>query len=48
VQGDPSAQWSGSTISQIQTLRMNDFEFVDLGSITRDPRFNPNSLAASW
>jgi len=48
VQGDPSAQRSGSTISQIQTLRMSDFEFVDLGSITRDPRFDPNSLAASW
>jgi hypothetical protein len=48
VQGDPSAQWSGSTISQIQSLRMSDFEFVDLGQVTRDPRFNGNSFAASW
>ncbi len=48
VQGDPSASWSGSTISQIQTLRMSDFEFVDLGVITRDPRFDPNSYAAGW
>jgi hypothetical protein len=48
VQGDPSAQWSGSTISQIQSLRMSDFEFVDLGQVTRDPRFNGSSFAASW
>jgi len=48
VQGDPSLQWSGSTISQIQTLHMSDFEFVDLGSVTRDPRFKANSFAASW
>ena len=48
VQGDPSAQWSGGTISQIQTLRMSDFEFVDLGSVTRDPRFSASSFAAGW
>jgi hypothetical protein len=27
VQGDPSVHWSGSTISQIQALRMSNFEF---------------------
>jgi hypothetical protein len=48
VQGDPGAQWSGGTITQLQTLRMGDFEFVDLAQITRDPRFNGNSFAASW
>ena len=48
VQGDPSVQWSSNTISQIQTLRMSDFEFVDLGQITRDPRFSASSFAASW
>ncbi|HET7524907.1 MAG TPA: hypothetical protein VFK10_03100, partial [Burkholderiaceae bacterium] len=48
VQGDPSVQWSSSTISQIQTLHMNDFEFVDLGSVTRDPRFSADSFAAGW
>ena len=48
VQGDPSVSWSGPTVSQIQTLRMGDFEFVDLGSVTRDSRFDPNSFAASW
>ena len=48
VQGDPSAAWSGSTISQIQTLHMSDFEFVDLGAVTRDARFRADSFAASW
>jgi len=48
VQGDPSAAWSSSTVPQIQTLRMSDFEFVDLGRITGDSRFDGNSYAASW
>lgn len=48
VQGDPSVHWSGSTLSQIQTLRMSNFEFVDLGAITRDPRFDTNSYQAGW
>jgi len=48
VQGDPSASWSAATIGQIQTLRMSDFEFVDIGSITRDSRFDGNSFAAGW
>ncbi|HSB24383.1 MAG TPA: hypothetical protein VLE94_14890 [Burkholderiaceae bacterium] len=48
VRGDPSAAWSASTISQVQTLRMSDFEFVDLGEITRDARFDADSFAASW
>ncbi len=48
VQGDPSAAWSGSTITQLQTLRMSDFEFVDLGAVTRDARFDGGSFAARW
>ena len=48
VQGDPNSSWSGSTISQIQTLRAGDFEFVDLGTITGDARFDANSFAGSW
>jgi len=48
VQGDPSVQWSSSTISQIQSLHMSDFEFVDLGAVTGDAQFNGNSFAASW
>jgi hypothetical protein len=48
VQGEPSVSWSGSTIAQIQTLQMNNFEFVDIGAVTRDARFNAGSFAASW
>lgn len=48
VQGDPSTAWSGSTITQVQSLRMSDFEFVDLGAVTRDARFRADSFAASW
>jgi hypothetical protein len=48
VQGEPSARWSDQTISQIQGLHMNDFEFVDLGSITGRAGFDPNSYRASW
>jgi len=48
VQGDPSVQWSGSTISQIQSLHTSDFEFVDVGTITRDARFSASSFQASW
>lgn len=48
VQGDPNSQWSSATITQIQGLRMSDFEFVDNGAITRDSRFNANSFQGSW
>jgi hypothetical protein len=48
VQGEPSVQWGSSTISQIQTLHASDFEFVDLGAVTRDSRFDANSFAATW
>lgn len=48
VQGEPDATWDASTISQIQTLQMDQFEFVDTGSITNDARFDSNSFAGSW
>lgn len=48
VQGEPSARWSEATISQLQTLQMSQFEFVDLSAITRDPRFNSGSLQGAW
>jgi len=48
VQGEPSARWSDQTISQIQGLHMNDFEFVDLSPITGRAGFDPNSYRASW
>ena len=48
VQREPSASWNPSTISQLQTLRMDQFEFVDLGAVTRDARFDAGSLAGAW
>lgn len=48
VQAEPSAQWSDTTITQIQTLQMNQFEFVDISAITRDPHFNANSYQGAW
>jgi hypothetical protein len=48
VQGEPSAQWQDSTISNLKTLHTSDFEFVDLRAITGDSRFSGNSFQASW
>ncbi|MEW6704048.1 MAG: hypothetical protein AB1430_04275 [Pseudomonadota bacterium] len=48
VQGEPSAAWSDATISQLQTLRMDQFEFVDTSAVTSDPRFDAGSMAGAW
>jgi hypothetical protein len=48
VQGEPSAQWQDLTIANLKTLHAADFEFVDLGAITGDGRFNRDSFQASW
>ncbi len=48
VQGEPSAAWDLRTNAQMKTITMNDMEFVDLTSITSDPRFSRDSMAASW
>ena len=48
VQGEPNAQWSDSTITQLQSLRMDQFEFVDVRAVTRHARFSPNSFAGAW
>ncbi len=48
VQGEPSAQWQDATLSNLKTLRASDFEFVDMGSVTRGSRFNADSFQASW
>lgn len=48
VQGEPSARWDEATITQLQTLPMNQFEFVDTSAVTADPRFDPNSLRGAW
>ena len=43
VTGEPSAQWDMTAWQQLKGM-----EFVDLKSITSDPRFSPDSMAASW
>jgi len=48
VQGAPSARWQLQTSLQLKAITMNDMEFVDLRSVTGDPRFSPDSMAASW
>jgi hypothetical protein len=48
VQGEPHASWSDATITQLQSLRMDQFEFVDLRAITGHPQFSANSLAGAW
>lgn len=48
VQGEPDERWGRLTLWQIQRLKLNDFEFVDLGAITRHPRFDPASYQAAW
>ena len=46
VRGEPNAAWD--LRGQMRAIKMSDMEFVDLGTITRDPRFSPDSMAASW
>jgi len=48
VQGEPSVQWDEATFRQLGAITLANMEFVDLGSVTRDPRFNADSMAASW
>jgi hypothetical protein len=48
VQGEPSAQWNSSTITQLQSLHMQNFEFVNMQNVTSDARFDGNSYRASW
>ena len=40
--------WQLQTSLQLKGITMNDMEFVDLKSVTGDPRFSPDSMAASW
>ena len=48
VQGEPSASWNAATITELQTIPMSQMEFVDIGSVTGDARWNANSMAAGW
>jgi hypothetical protein len=48
VQGEPSVQWDDALFRQLGAITLADMEFVDLGAVTRDPRFSPDSMAARW
>jgi hypothetical protein len=48
VQGEPDAAWDMRTSAQLKSITMDDMEFVDLAAITRDARFDNDSMAASW
>jgi len=48
VQGEPNAQWQDGSLSNLKTLKASDFEFVDMGAITRDSRFSTDTFRASW
>jgi hypothetical protein len=49
VGGDPNAKWDPNTHAQLRNaINMSNMEFVDLGAIMNDPRFNPDSMQAAW
>ena len=48
VQGEPSAQWDENTFRNLRAITMGDMQFVDMGAVTRDPRFSADSMAARW
>lgn len=48
VGGEPNASWDPNTHAQLRNITMQNMEFVDLGRILNDPRFSPDSMAASW
>jgi hypothetical protein len=48
VGGEPNASWDIRTLNQLKAITMGQMEFVDLKAITSDPRFSPDSMAASW
>lgn len=46
--GDPSAQWSDETISQVQTVPHTAFEAVDLSPVMRRPGFDADSARVPY
>lgn len=48
IQGEPSAQWDPSTVSQLRGLRAEQFEFIDTQAITSHPQFKADSFRSSW
>lgn len=43
IQGEPSASWQDDTFSQVQSVSSDEFEAVDLSSISKRAGFDPNS-----
>ncbi len=48
VQGEPNAAWSEQMFRDLRAIPLSEMEFVDLGAVIGDPRFSPDSMAASW
>ncbi len=48
IQGEPNEAWDPRTYTELKGISMADMEFVDLKTITSDPRFSPNSMQATW
>jgi hypothetical protein len=45
IQGEPNASWQDDTFSQVQSVSSDQFEAVDLSSISKRSGFDPNSAA---
>lgn len=48
VQGEPNGAWDPAVWQQLRSITLADMEFVDLGAITGDPRFDKGSMQATW
>lgn len=48
VQGEPSDGWDPVAWQQLRTLNLANMEFVDTSPITSHPKFDRNSMQASW
>jgi hypothetical protein len=48
VQGEPGDAWDAGVWQQLRAITLADMEFVEIGAITRDPRWSADSMAASW
>jgi hypothetical protein len=48
VQGEPGDGWDPAAWQQLRSISMANMEFVDLGAITNDARFDRDSMQASW
>ena len=45
IQGEPSDKWQSDTFEQVQSLTSDQFEAVDLSSLSQRAGFDPNSAA---